>query len=336
MTEIRFCKRNEIELLQKFIREDWKDDHILAHNKQLLDFQHLDVVIDRYNFVVGYNRTSGIFDAVLGFIPLSHFDSDLYQYRHVWLAIWKMVKPRAENPGIGMSLLEFLKEQLSPLTIGAIGINKDVSMIYRMFGYRVGVLQHFYIAHSKKKDFRIISNPMRHEPVKKEISDFKFQPIIDATIIESLLENSYPQKSATYYRRRYLEHPIYHYRIIGIQKGDRLFAAFVVRCIEILGSRVLRIVDFFGSLFDIGDLYSEWQILLDNEDAEYIDFLCGGLDHTILTGMGFFLATDDTLLPNYFEPFEHRNVPIMYAHNVKNGCYQMFKGDSDQDRPNII
>lgn len=336
MTEIRFCKRNEVELLQKFIREDWKSDHILGHNKQLLDFQHLDVNNDRYNFVVGYNQTTGIFDAILGFIPLGHFDPALYQSRHIWLAIWKLVKLRAENLGLGMSLLEYLKEQHSPLTIGAIGINKDVSMIYRMFGYRVGVLHHYYIANSQKKEFRVIINPELHESAHTDTSEFQFQQVEDPVMLEPLFEKNYPNKSAVYYQKRYLEHPIYHYQIVGIKKGGVFFAGFVVRRIEILGARVLRIVDFCGNISDIGNISSEWQKILQNEDAEYIDFLCGELDQNAITNMGFYLLTDEMVLPNYFEPFEQRNVHIMYAHNVRNGHYQMFKGDSDQDRPNIL
>lgn len=41
------------------------------------------------------------------------------------------------------------------------------------------------------------------------------------------------------------------------------------------------------------------------------------------------------MLPHYFEPLERRNKDIAFGHIAPPGArYRMFKGDSDQDRPN--
>ncbi len=46
---------------------------------------------------------------------------------------------------------------------------------------------------------------------------------------------------------------------------------------------------------------------------------------------------DPVVIPNYFEPFERRNKVLDYGFIVPSGVrYRMFKGDSDQDRPNRI
>ena len=53
--EIRYCKLSEVDKLQQFIDKYWKKNHILAHNKELLDYQHKNTLENRYNFVVAHN-----------------------------------------------------------------------------------------------------------------------------------------------------------------------------------------------------------------------------------------------------------------------------------------
>ena len=63
-----------------------------------------------------------------------------------------------------------------------------------------------------------------------------------------------------------------------------------------------------------------------------------GLPENLFTKMGFDLLDLDgeIIIPNYFEPFEQRNVRIEVAYKTKNNNYVAFKADSDQDRPNIL
>jgi len=53
--------------------------------------------------------------------------------------------------------------------------------------------------------------------------------------------------------------------------------------------------------------------------------------------MGFIQNVDSIILPNYFEPLEIRNVEVDFAYksNSKSGSLSIFRGDSDQDRPNL-
>ena len=45
---------------------------------------------------------------------------------------------------------------------------------------------------------------------------------------------------------------------------------------------------------------------------------------------------DNLIIPNYFEPFERKNVDLRYAYKVKESSdpVRLFKADGDQDRPN--
>jgi hypothetical protein len=78
--EIRYCKKEELPLLVNFIKNHWQEDHIFVKSVEMLVFQHFDSKLSRYNFIIGFNKTSNEIDGLVGIIPLSHFDSNLELY----------------------------------------------------------------------------------------------------------------------------------------------------------------------------------------------------------------------------------------------------------------
>lgn len=139
-----------------------------------------------------------------------------------------------------------------------------------------------------------------------------------------------------YLRNRYLRHPVYHYFFLGLFSELTLKAILVCRECEGNGSKVIRIVDTLGELG--GYIYPSIQKILQTEEYEYVDFLNYGIDKTVFTEMGFKeldFDNDQLILPNYFEPFERRNVKMTVVYKAK-FHYVAFKGDADQDRPNVL
>ena len=137
---------------------------------------------------------------------------------------------------------------------------------------------------------------------------------------------------------RYLKHPFYKYTILGPANIIDKPHLIIVRKITINDSVVLRIVDFFGhESFIIGNYYG-FQNLLTSINAEYIDFYCSGLDHGCLVEAGFRLKQTATeVVPDHFEPFERRNIQLDFVYKLESKSpYSIFKGDSDQDRPNLL
>lgn len=67
---------------------------------------------------------------------------------------------------------------------------------------------------------------------------------------------------------------------------------------------------------------------------EYIDLYCYGIEDDILKRSGFLKRTenDPNIIPNYFEPFEQKNVDIYFVSNVMENLH-LYRGDGDQDRP---
>ena len=75
-------------------------------------------------------------------------------------------------------------------------------------------------------------------------------------------------------------------------------------------------------------------------NAEYLSFYEYGLSDEVLYEAGLRkYSGEELILPCYYEPFEQVNVDIDFhyfnSENVSKALY-FFKGDADQDRPNIL
>ena len=145
-----------------------------------------------------------------------------------------------------------------------------------------------------------------------------------------------PYKSVEYLVNRYAKHPIYKYKFYGIYNQQELISILVARFVNVKDRMVIRIVDALGKLQ--GSLYESFQEILHDTGAEYIDFMNYGIDKSVFYKMGFreLDLEGDLIIPNYFEPFEQCNVKIDIAWKADYGSYVAFKGDSDQDRPNVL
>ncbi len=296
--QIRYCKLDEVDKLQDFIHTYWKNGHILSRNKELLDYQHKNVLENRYNFAVAFNKTTEQFDIILGFIPHSQYDS-LYKGREIWLAIW--MKNDKELPrGLGKKLLDFIEEDYQPSSIGSIGINDTIEQLYISRGWKNGILDIWYFL----KPCNLISFEKSDVPE----SDYYFNPF---------------HKTANYYHNRYDKHPFYKYNT---------FQGVIYRKIVTDKGTCLRIVDF-KKHFYLDEYYlSE---LLAEAKADYIDCLNHGMSSELFLKMGFHKRSNKMLIPQWFEPLDLGVKEIKFAYKSDKD-YFIVKGDSDQDRPTIL
>ena len=296
--QIRYVRLDEADKLQSFIDQYWKQGHILAHNKLLLDYQHKNLTENRYNFVGAYNTITGNFDIVLGFIPRSQYDEN-FSDRDIWLAIWK--KNDLQLPrGMGTKLLDYLETEYKPNTIGSIGINENIEQLYLKRGWKSGTLDHWYFLKTPPL-ISFIQNELRNS---------------------TYYENPFC-KTPSYYENRYDNHPFYKYKN---------FQGVVYRKIETKSGSCLRIVDFKDKFYLDGFSLNE---LLVTESADYIDCLNHGLPVKTFTKMGFRKRDHDMTIPQWFEPLDLGVADIKFAYK-SNTEYFIVKGDSDQDRPNQI
>jgi len=346
MYEIRLAHEADRKALVQFINQHWKINHIFVTCKKLLDWQHLDQARKTYNFVIGIEMKTQMIHGILGFIPLTQFDPEIPLKQLCWMAIWK-VQASARGHKLGRRLLFYLEDTIKPDILSTVGASEMTLSIYQARGYETGQLSHYFILNPYKSTFHLATTKNYSPPCAKAHTinaDKKIDQIFENDLTNNttecfLAQKNLPRKSPGYLVNRYFQHPIYHYQVYRIQDGMDTTGIIVIRICSHKGSLALRIVDFIGSSEALRGLFGQWTSLLKNTDAEYIDFYNTGIDQDNLLSSGFVLREegDGIVIPNYFEPFLKKNVEINYMIKSPVGkTYRIVKGDSDQDRPNLM
>lgn len=332
--------QDEVEKLVEFIDKHWKKGHALVKSKILLDFQHFNSNKGTYNFIVAENNETKEYDALVGFIPTSQYDSNLSAQGDYWGAIWKfrtdVVNDEINNAAFYVWHKIFRLSNFQ--SYAAIGISDIAKRIYLASRIPVEYMRHYYIANEQVTDFKVGVNLIKGNPSKvskmaliKDLDIMQFSNHDIACVYR-------PLKSVEYIINRYKRHPIYHYDFWGVEDNDGMHVIFVVRKHNIDGISIYRIVDVLGNLSKVGSLYDAMQERMIKENIEYVDLMNFGLPEELFCKLGFqqlYLQQSDVIVPNYFEPFERRNVKIEIGYK-SSFPYVAFKGDSDQDRPNIL
>lgn len=349
MIRIRLAEGADQRRLVEFIRDQWSATHIFTERPDVFSWQHLQGD-GRLNMVMAEDTTAleQPVLGVLGFIPMGRFDAALDD-RDVMLAIWKVRD--GSPPGLGLRLLKFIQKELSPRLIAAIGTSKMVRPIYEVLGYQVGALHHSAVFHPGRRDeLSVASGAPAHafEPVAPVPTGTLELLALDEKTeqgvrhdVDRLAGMATPAKSWDYLVNRYLRHPWYRYEARTVRQDGEIVAIVVWRAVQAQGALVLRIVDIIG---DTGWLlHGKYALQREviNHEAEYIDLVQWGIDPADLEASGF-VATDTSpglVLPNYFSPFEARNVEIELAYKVLDPDVppvHLYRADSDQDRPNLV
>ncbi len=321
--------------IMEFIDQQWSRNHILAVNKELFEWQYRRG--NQIQFVLAKSQNDKKIIAILGFIM---YGDSLKE--DIMLALWKAVK--GKNPFLGVELLEYLIQRTEG-KVSCNGINlKTTKDIYEFMGFQINCMKHYYRL-ADKQEYKIAKIHNK----KISILEYHYNSkLIEIKTKEELEENFnwdyynnikyFPHKSKEFIIHRYLNHPIYDYKIMAIIEGTKTKSTsfFVMREIKIEGIHILRIVDWIGEFENILYLAEHVDKILKEYDAEYIDFLEGGIEDEIMKKAGFIenKKEDENILPNYFEPYECSNVPIWYATKYKSK-FAIFKADGDQDRPNL-
>ena len=327
---IRFATNEDILFIMNFIDTHWRKGHIMSRDKKLFEFQHL--WQDEVSFVIAeeYGEMKGI----LGFIPYDSLLQDLG--RDITLAIWKTIK--STNTMLGVDMLRFLLENGSVHNVAAPGINPKTMPIYNFFGYQTGEMTHWYRACIDKtpkiaqihqwNDESPLTTAGSHIFVKHlddfeaAVSDFNFCSIRENQLYKSL----------DFIKRRYYNHPYFQYKKYGFIINDKeLIIIFRVQSCN--GSNALRIIDCIGDHEIIQSITPMIDNIMKNLSCEYVDCYEAGISDTYFEHAGWKnVANTGDIIPEYFSPFEQKNVSIFYM-TAHRGTF-LFKGDGDMDRPN--
>ena len=330
---IRQAGMNEIEKVMLFLRENWGKDHIMANSKELMCYEH--AWNGEFTFMIAEDCITQKIYGVYGYIPYSKEVP-----RDMGGGIWKVI----QNPRflLGVELFKYVQAPsrcrmfadcgANPKTIGhrkLVGhVNQKLKQYYRLNP----TISTFAIAVIKDRKISRKGNGAAYPFLDLKTMDL-FQRYFDVTQYRDVM----PYKDNDYIEHRYYKHIKYHYKVMGIERNGKIDAVIIGRDFQAKGNKVFRIVDFLGDEAAFAGTFDAWEIFLDEGGYEYVDFYEYGLRQENLTSAGFFLreADDVNIIPNYFEPFEQRNIEIHISTNVQDK-FRMFKGDGDQDRPNSL
>ena len=319
---IRRAKLEESERIIDFLNREWGRKQILSDKKY---FSYYYVVDEELNFVIATKHDDIV--AACGFVRASGTD--------VWGS--HLFVKKGENPFLVLRIIEFFEEE--GLNLFGVGIVKNTQGLYRVFGYEVGKLIHYYKLFDRNEykiatvdEKQVYSNFSNEYQVIKLDSGEALQNKIDP----SIFNDQRPQKSFEYVIRRYYNFPYseYKYSVWAIQVADNYFPTiFVTREQAVSGAKVLRIVDIIGSedvLNGIGQFFEEQGRI---NGYEYIDCWCCGIKDSIMLNLGF-ICNETNLIPDRLEPLQKCNDEIYY-YNCNVLGFRAFKADGDMDRPNI-
>ncbi len=343
---IRKATFDDEQALRQFIDEHWRKDHVFVTSKALLDWQHRDEITQSYSFILGIEKETGDIHGVLGFITLAQFDPEIEPTRIIWMAIWK-VRDAARGHRLGRNIQSFLVESENPQIISTVAASAMTLSMYKELGYQVDKLQQYFILNADKKVFELAFVPAETEEVDGVLSS-KTKRVIEPIRREEILsqtqhcfdeQGTVPVKTPKYIVGRYFDHPIYSYDAYKVLKDGEIEGFLIVRECKHEGHKAIRVVDFIGPDDALIGLKPAWQKLMSDSGAEYVDFYNAGIPDKSLRQSGFRNVNDfeDLIIPNYFEPFLQRKVSIDFMISSPKGVpYRIVKGDSDQDRPNVL
>ena len=333
MGEIQLANLSHVDEIMQFIHVHWKENHILAKNKDFFMYEYCDS--EKINFVISRNESDRI-DGILGFIKPSYST----EFSDYWAAIWKTIK--GASPMLGVRLLEYLRKLKGNKALICSGINVKTLGIYNFLDIYNNHLNHFVILNDKMKNFSIalvrdtkisqsvpFLNP--HSKVIKKIGKDEF--IFDF----ARFGRGIPHKDKEYLIKRFFEHPIYLYDVYGIVENNELCSLLVTRLVTANGSQALRVVDFVGEEENLKFFTPFLYDTIVANNLEYIDFMCYGFKEASLVNAGFNqldLDSNQLIIPNYFSPFVRENKKIYFFIDSENrDKVKICKADGDQDRP---
>jgi len=341
--QIRFAEPADQPALVEFIRDHWSSTHVFAERPDVFDWQYGTGPRVNMIFAADVRDDATTVLGILGFIPMGRFDASLGD-RDVLLAIWK-VRDDAP-PGLGLRLLKQVERDLSARLVGAIGISQIVKPLYGLLKYEVGSMVQSAVIRPGVTEYRIadgVPANISEAGIAEPDPELSFELIDESpdthAAIEALASSQVPAKSHRYLVERYVDHPWYRYQLRLVRVSGRPTAVVVWRAVEAEGARVLRIVDIVGEVEWLARAHGHLQALTAEHEAEYIDLVQTCIDDALLVAGGFLTVgrVPDLILPNYFSPFERRNVEIEFAYKVADGApVRLFRADSDQDRPNRV
>jgi hypothetical protein len=329
--------KGNIKLIQKFLSNNWQKNHIISKEIKILNWLHYNKFEKKYNFVLEKKKNILGF---LGIIKNSKFSKKLKKLDSIWLTTWVAKK---EELGVGIKLLNHSIENYDYCKIGTVGCNESVKNIYKYLGFITGNLTQYYIPNLKIKNYKLIKLQKNFRKKNIDISLPLSSTLNEVTRINFDKFKNFKKKyikifakDEDYFINKYIKNPFYKYIVFEFKIKEKLIGYYFARESFNKNNKCLRIVDFFGNVNNIFDSSKLFKDIIEMNNYEFVDiYFFGKKDNK-----SYFIENKynkKTIIPNHFEPFIKKNIILNFAIlKKKNFKLYLFKGDCDQERPNII
>ncbi|MDB3959269.1 hypothetical protein N9407_00535 [Candidatus Pelagibacter sp.] len=333
--KIKKLKKNDLYSFFKYLKKNFKSNHIFYKSNELFDWQYLSK--NDYNFYI-FKVKSNI-KAVQGYIPTSRYDKKLKDDT-IFLSIWSSSEVSA-----GTKLFyHFIKKNKCNLLVG-LGSSRESFLFQKMLDFNCGYMDHYFLTNSERHK-KLIS-PKSFSNWKSNLIVKNFKEIVSKKEImkidNNIFKEQYPKKTNQYILNRYFKHQFYKYNIYEVQRDQKTIAVFVTRICEFNKKTAIRIVDFFGKNHNFHHGKYLFRHLLQKNNSEFLDIYSYGIPKMNLARSGLDnvekYKKNNIIIPNYFEPFVKKNIKLPYAFKTSEKIkkkVRFFKADSDLDRPNIL
>lgn len=337
MAEEDICVRratcDDIPSILEFIKTYWNENHVFVKHPEFFRYMCMDG--ENVNFIIGIDDKKHILYGLEGF-TLYNSSSNPDSSGMMWRCL------PTNKVMLGIEIDRYMRTFLNQRLHFGVGSNPNttVKIAKRYYKDVIGKLDHFYRLNDVVYKIAYIKNKtiIQQKNLTKKLSLVQSYKELSSILLEEQLKNYYPYKDLKYIWHRYFEHPIYQYDVWNIvDKNVQTHSILVTRKIWLNNSNVIKIIDFIGEEQDLSGLGNALDILMEQDNSEYVDIYSYGLSPEILTSAGLIhlQGNDENIIPNYFEPFEQKNVDIYFvASDIKK--LHLYRGDADQDRPNII
>ena len=328
--EFRIAKHNDYKKILLFLKKYWNKNHIFVKDEKFFQYE---LCNPEPQFILATNNNK-----IIGLVGFYSY-SENYKESDLFLVLLRVIE-NFSNYQVAIKLIIFIKN-LTSKKIHTIGATKETLPLYNLLNFKTGWLDHYYWINSNLKAFRLckiqekkrklfsnkifkIKNITKKYP--KQISEKKYL---------TLLSNTHVRKSFWYFKKRYLNHPIYKYEIYEIKNKNGLITGLgVLRIVNLNKNKCIRIIDWIGDLNYFNTFLKHSCNLAIEIGAEFVDLYCSGVTSRKILSAGFIKTTSKEIIPNHLSPIEHKNIAISYV-SSDNKNFVFFRGDCDQDRPNV-
>lgn len=329
MIEIRRAVYEDIPAIMNFINEHWKKGHILARDRAFFEWQFMDG--DNVNVFLGIDDESHKIYGIQGVIRYNGSDNP-----DATGCIWKSIK--SDNPRLGLDIADYAYAALHIRFSCGAGQSKKALKLGQLTGGVPIALAHYYRL-GDCADYKIAVIKNKIIP-KVEDSSFRLTPVhsveeMKQVISEEELANHIMSKDYGYIQHRYFEHPIYQYDVWKIVDAiGNAHSILITREESQFNKKVCKIIDYYGDVKYFAYITTALDQIIREKGYEFVNIYSYGVDTAVYEQAGFLRCDEDceNIIPNYFHPFEQKNVSIRMIDPMVQGM-RLFLGDGDQDRP---